>query len=111
MFGLFLEITHYSKEMYFFTVLFLFESQSAESVGGSGSLGRGLGANSQQVVGSLNTTTGSLNKSKSLNLTSSMSLPVYSGNYDEDDVSISYCLLDAVGLHCERKIFFFLEKI
>ncbi|KAK3782720.1 hypothetical protein RRG08_037719 [Elysia crispata] len=59
--------------------------KSAESVGGSGTLGRGLGANSQQVVGSLNTTTGSLNKSKSLNLTSSMSLPVYSGNYDEDD--------------------------
>ncbi|GFS13229.1 centrosomal protein of 164 kDa-like [Elysia marginata] len=60
--------------------------KSAESAGGvTGSLGRGLGANSQQVVGSLNTTTGSLNKSKSLNLTSSVSLPVYSGDYEEDD--------------------------
>ncbi|GFN77895.1 centrosomal protein of 164 kda-like [Plakobranchus ocellatus] len=57
--------------------------KSAESTGNTG-MGRGSAANSQQVMGSLNTTTGSF-KSKSLNLTSSVSLPVYSADYEEDD--------------------------
>ncbi|XP_025097912.1 centrosomal protein of 164 kDa-like isoform X2 [Pomacea canaliculata] len=45
---------------------------------------RGSGGGSQQVASSLNTTTGSV-KSRSFNLTSSMSLPVYSNEYDNED--------------------------
>ncbi|XP_059149183.1 centrosomal protein of 164 kDa-like isoform X2 [Physella acuta] len=47
------------------------------------SYGRGSVGNSQQMRGSFNTTSGSYNKS--LNVTSSVTIPVYSGDYEDDD--------------------------
>lgn len=52
-----------------------------------------------QVASSLNTTTGSV-KSRSFNLTSSMSLPVYSNEYDnedDDEVCVHYFIYNPFG--------------
>ncbi|XP_005104228.2 centrosomal protein of 164 kDa [Aplysia californica] len=58
--------------------------KSAESFGATGGM-RGSVGNSQPIRGSLNTTTGSIQTNKSLGATSSVSLPVYSADYDEDE--------------------------
>ncbi|KAH9494994.1 hypothetical protein Btru_018355 [Bulinus truncatus] len=56
--------------------------KSVDSLGGTSQL-RGSTGNSQQFRGSFNTTSGSVNKS--FNMTSSITLPVLSGDYDDDD--------------------------
>uniref|UniRef100_A0A2C9LVV9 Centrosomal protein of 164 kDa n=1 Tax=Biomphalaria glabrata TaxID=6526 RepID=A0A2C9LVV9_BIOGL len=56
--------------------------KSVDSLDGASFL-RGSTGNSQQIRGSFNTTSGSMNKS--LNVTSSVTIPALSGDYEDDD--------------------------
>ncbi|XP_041354698.1 centrosomal protein of 164 kDa-like isoform X2 [Gigantopelta aegis] len=60
--------------------------KSSDGLAGSSSLGpvRGSVGSSQPIRSSMNTTTGSMQSNKSINITSSMSLPIYSTDLEQE---------------------------